>query len=172
MRFSWYNLPPKLFFFSFFIFYCCFLCLSPLVQKSSLQKGKIKKKKKLNTKSKKLAFKSFRSWEGANSKNHNKPANTPTPKLQHKKAKKTQSQREKKKINRPPPQITNDPKSVHGGETAAIKSLNLCKEKSGNNGERTVKKLITHSLQSNVQKYRPAGIYEPRARCPRVFYVV
>lgn len=80
--------------------------------------------------------------------------------------------RGKKKINRPPPQITNDPKSVQGGETAAIKSLNLCKEKSGNNGERTVKKLITHSLQSNVQKYRPAGIYEPRARCPRVFYVV
>lgn len=172
MRFSWYNLPPKLFFSPFLFFIVAFYVFPHLSKNLLCKKAKLKKKKKLNTKSKKLAFKSFRSWEGANSKNHNKPANTPTPKLQHKKAKKTQSQREKKKINRPPPQITNDPKSVHGGETAAIKSLNLCKEKSGNNGERTVKKLITHSLQSNVQKYRPAGIYEPRARCPRVFYVV
>lgn len=53
------------------------------------------------------------------------------------------------------------PSLYNGGKIAAIKSLNLCKEKSGNKGERTVKKLITHSLQSNVQKYQPAGIYEP-----------
>lgn len=58
-----------------------------------------------------------------------------------------------------PPKITTRPESVRGG-TAAIRSLNSRKEKSGNRGERTVKKLITHSVQSNVQKYQPAGIYE------------